>query len=57
VDFSLGHRKDGPVNVWQHFEREFVSCPMKVPYEILVLNSSYGKATAWFDDIRIEEVR
>ena len=56
IDFTLGYRKDGAVGAWEHFEREFVSAEIKLPYELIVFNSTYGKATAWFDDIRIVPV-
>ncbi len=57
VDVNLGNKTAGPTNLWEKFEGEFTTPDIEVPYEMLLLNSTKGAATVWFDDIRCDEVQ
>jgi hypothetical protein len=56
VDVYLGQRSEGPVGVWERFEAEFTSVGFDLPYTLVLSNWTKGAVTAWFDDVRIEEV-
>ncbi|MBU0610022.1 MAG: hypothetical protein KKI08_19205, partial [Armatimonadetes bacterium] len=57
VSVWIGGTKDGPVNVWQQFGKEFQACDIDVPYNLLLSNTGKSPGTVWFDDIRLEEIR
>jgi hypothetical protein len=57
VDVSLGGRQGDPAGAWQRFSAEFTSADIELPYELGVSNGAKNPAPAWFDDIKIEEVR
>jgi hypothetical protein len=57
TDVWLGNLKNGPVNEWQRFAREFTAADKDVPYNLMVCNNNRSTATAWFDDLRLEELR
>ena len=57
VDVYAGYQKDGPVNEWQEFSREFTTADLDVPYNLLLADTGYSSATVWFDDVRLEVVK
>ncbi len=56
VSVWIGGTKDGPINVWQQFEKEFTAAEIDVPYNLLLSNTGKSPETVWFDDIRLEEL-
>jgi hypothetical protein len=57
VSFSIGGGPTAKTGQWQKFEGEFLSADIDVPYGIQVANWNKGEGTAWYDDIRLEEVQ
>jgi hypothetical protein len=57
VSFSIGGGPTAKSGQWQKFEGEFLSADIDVPYGIQVANWNQGEGTAWYDDIRLEEVQ
>jgi hypothetical protein len=56
VSFSIGGGPTAKTGQWQKFEGEFLSADIDVPYGIQVANWNKGEGTAWYDDVRLEEV-
>lgn len=52
-----GPKPEGLVGKWETFEADFLSADIDVPYQMVLTNSTGGQATAWFDDIRIDEIK
>jgi len=57
VDIHIGYKKEGPTGVWERFDGEFTSAEIDVPYQILLNNAGKSPETAWFDDVRIEQIQ